>query len=532
MQNIVISARNLKKTYHSRSGGDVVRALDGLSLDIYEGEILGVLGPNGAGKTTFLNTLSTLLLPDSGEIEILGIKSKEENFSPIRRLINMSSGYPNYPWVLTVEENLLFYGRLYGLSGDALKAKVSDVIELFELKPYAKRRFDELSSGTKQRLSLAKSLLNDPKIVFLDEPTVGLDPDVSIKIRQVIMDVLKKRGVTVLLTSHNMSEVEEMCDRVAFIKQGKIIKLATVAELKTKHQTDDLEKVFIQLAAGQQNETQKFSNELAKTKVVQSIPKGTWFNRVLAFTFRNALFSLRNLFVMTDVFFWPLMSLLPIGLMAKFVHMDANMQAFIITGTIAVSVMQITQLDVGYTVLYELWSKSLKHTVLTPIGVSEGVIGTWLIGMTRALAVFIFLVASAAIFFGFKLPDPIHTLGFLIGLFASGLLFGMLVNVLILSFGSKVEITAWMFVHLFMIFCGIYYPVDVLPPFFQSMAYLIPITHFLEFFREGYGFTPHTPQPWLAGAGLIVLYWFVSLQMLKSAYSRARRKGVIIRLSE
>ncbi len=533
MKNIVISARDLKKTYHSRSGSnEVVRALAGLSIDIYEGEVLGILGPNGAGKTTFLNVLSTLLLPDTGSIEILGIPSKEKNFKDIRTLINMSSGYPNYPWVLTVRENLQFYGRLYGLAGLELEGKIDELIDLFELKAYANRRFDELSSGTKQRLSLAKSLLNDPRIVFLDEPTVGLDPDVSLKIRRRILEVLKKRNVTVLLTSHNMDEVEEMCDRVAFIKEGTIVKLSTVDELKRLHNTDDLEEVFIQLAAGQQNQAPIFSKEMLATKATAPKVKGSWLNRVLAFTVRNALFSIRNLFVMTDVFFWPLISVLSVGLMTKFVPMDSNLQAFIITGAIAASVMQIAQLDVGYTVLYELWSKSLKHTVLTPVGVSEGVIGTWLIGIVRASVVFIFLAISAGLCFGFKTPGMLYIAGFLSGLFVSSLLFGMLVNVLILSFGSKVEITAWMFVHLFMILCGIYYPIDVLPAWAQMIAYAVPVTHFLEYFRQAYGFAPHTAYPWATGAALSLVYWFVCLHLLSGAYTRARKKGIIIRLSE
>src|SRR5208282_382130 len=225
-----------------------IKALDHLDLNVREGEILGILGPNGAGKTTFLNTLATLLLPDTGEIEIYGTRVIPQNFNAVRGWINMSSGYPNYAFSLTVEENLKFYGRLYGLRGAALGRKVDEVTALFELQSYARRRFDELSSGTKQRLSLAKSLLNDPKILFLDEPTIGLDPDVSLKTREIKLDILRQRRMTVLLTSHNMDDVESMCERVAFIQKGRIIKLAAVDELKRLHHTDDMEKIFIQLA--------------------------------------------------------------------------------------------------------------------------------------------------------------------------------------------------------------------------------------------------------------------------------------------
>ena len=138
----VIQVRSLTKTFHSQS--EIIHALNGVDLDVEEGEILGILGPNGAGKTTFLNTLSTLLLPDSGQIRIFGIESTPQNFFAIRRLINMSSGYPNYAFSLTVQENLRFYGRLYGLSGQILERKIAQVMELFSLTTFARRRLTTL----------------------------------------------------------------------------------------------------------------------------------------------------------------------------------------------------------------------------------------------------------------------------------------------------------------------------------------------------------------------------------------------------
>ncbi len=531
---IVLSARGLCKNYRDTQSKGVIKALDYLDLTVHEGEILGILGPNGAGKTTCLNTLATLLLPDSGEIEILGVKSIPCNFNIVRSWINMSSGYPNYAFSLTVEENLKFYGRLYGLQGAALQGKVDEVTELFNLRSYAKRRFDELSSGTKQRLSLAKSLLNDPKILFLDEPTIGLDPDVSLKTREIVLNILRQRRMTVLLTSHNMDEVESMCGRVAFIQKGRIIKLAAVDELKRLHHTDDLEEIFIQLA--HQTSSPSVKENPQDLIMVKELPKPrcwmSWFNRAFAFTTRSAIFAVRNLFVMTDLFFWPLISVLTIGLMAKFVNLGPQTLGFVMTGTLAAGILQIAQLDVGYTVLYELWSKSFKHTLLTPVGVSEGVAGTWLVGMARGFLAFILLSTAASWFFGFHLPGIWVTASFLLGLFTCALILGILVNILILSFGQKVEITAWMFAQLFMIVCGIYYPVDILPKFFQYVAMIVPITHFLEFFRQSYGFQPHTHYPLLVGFALSLLYIILSLRLLDHAYTRARKKGIIIRLSE
>jgi ABC-2 type transport system permease protein len=218
--------------------------------------------------------------------------------------------------------------------------------------------------------------------------------------------------------------------------------------------------------------------------------------------------------------------------MAQFIKLGPATLGFVMTGTLAAGILQITQLDVGYAVLYELWSKSFKHTVLTPVGISEGVTGTWIIGMARGFISFIFMAAVAAWGFGFHLPGFWVTALFLFGLFACAFILGILVNVLILSFGQKVEITAWMFAHLFMILCGIYYPIDVLPKFFQDIALLVPITHFLEFFRQSYGFKTHTPYPLISGFALTIFYIILSLRLLAHAYTRARKKGIIIRLSE
>jgi len=181
----VIRAHGLKKTYASDVTGQPIRALDGAGIEVEAGEIFGILGPNGAGKTTLLNCLSLLLKPDEGSIEMFGMDALKFH-NKLRARLNMSSGNSNFPWCMTVREILRFYGMLYGIGFAPLKKKTDELLGLLSLEPYADRRFDELSTGTKQRLALAKALLNDPEILFLDEPTIGLDPDVSIKLRGFI----------------------------------------------------------------------------------------------------------------------------------------------------------------------------------------------------------------------------------------------------------------------------------------------------------------------------------------------------------
>ncbi len=546
---IAIRAEHLTKTFRSQTrGGASIRALDDLSIDIHEGEILGILGPNGAGKTTFLNILSTLLLPESGSVEILGIRLEPKNFYTLRKLINLSSGFPNYPWCLTVEENLRFYARLYGLSGQAMTRKIERLIELFDFGEYARLRFDELSSGTKQRLSLAKCLLNDPKIIFLDEPTVGLDPDMAERTREIIRNILKETKATVLFTTHNMPEAEMMCKRIAFIKKGRILRLATPGELKSSSGKKDLEEVFIELArsamvaetgpkevakapapptAGQAPDD--FLSALAEDPGERAVK---WLKRCWAFTYRNFLFSIRNVFAFVELVFWPLVTLISIGLMGDYLRLQERAFSFIMTGAIAGGVLQVTQLDVAYSLLYDVWSKSMKHTLLTPVGACEHLFGSWLIGILRGVAIFGVLGGAATLLFGFHFPGIPATLTFLLGLFGFAFLLGILVSLLILTFGQKAEITAWMFAYLFMLVCGIYYPVEILPEGFRIIAQAVPLTYVLENFRQGFGFAPVFSHGLLKGFILWAAYLSAGLWGMRAAFYRARKEGIILRLSE
>ena len=209
---LAIDARDVEKTF--RSGWlrrRETHALRGVSLAVERGSIFGLLGPNGAGKTTLLSILATLLTPDRGQVLVLGHDVVREA-SVLRRRLNMASGRPSFLWSLRVDEIISFYGRLYGLSGQALRRRVDGLIEQYELTPYRRAQYNELSTGIKQRVALAKALVNDPELLFLDEPTLGLDPDVSVRVRQHIAALRRERGMTIVLTTHYMREAEELCE--------------------------------------------------------------------------------------------------------------------------------------------------------------------------------------------------------------------------------------------------------------------------------------------------------------------------------
>ena len=231
---LAIDAREVAKTF--RSGWFRPRltdALRGVTLQVPRGAIVGLLGPNGAGKTTLLSILATLLTPDRGTARVLGLDVVRDSMA-LRRRLNMASGRPSFLWSLRVSEIIAFYGRLYGLSGVALRVRVDKLIEQYELKPYRRVPYSELSTGLKQRVALAKSLVNDPELLFLDEPTLGLDPDVSVRVRAHIAALRRERGMTIVLTTHYMREAEELCDEVAFIKAGRILDAGTPDALKRR----------------------------------------------------------------------------------------------------------------------------------------------------------------------------------------------------------------------------------------------------------------------------------------------------------
>jgi ABC-2 type transport system ATP-binding protein len=229
---LAIEARDVVKTFragwmHRR----ITPALRGVSLDIPRGIIFGLLGPNGAGKTTLLSIFATLLSPDAGRVTVLGHDVMADP-TALRRRLNMASGNASFLWSLRVPEILAFYGRLYGLHGAALRRKVGALVELCELGSHLRVPYNELSTGLKQRLALAKALVNDPEVLFLDEPTLGLDPDISVRIRGHVADLRRQRGMTIVLTTHYMREAEELADEIAFIKSGQILARGTADELK------------------------------------------------------------------------------------------------------------------------------------------------------------------------------------------------------------------------------------------------------------------------------------------------------------
>src|SRR5579885_72114 len=241
MSKMLLTLKNIRKKYNDRE------VLKGINLEIQEGEILSLLGVNGAGKTTLSSIIATLHPATSGDIFWNG-KSIFDDLLNYRRIIGFCPQKPNLETALTLEENLIFAGRYYGLDNAAIKQRVAELVQKFNLSTYLKSHASILSGGFKQRFVIARTLMHSPKLVILDEPTVGLDPQIRHQLWQVIRE-LKQSGITVLLTTHYLDEADALADRVCIIDAGAIMTVDTPANLKSIHQKASLEEVFLKLSS-------------------------------------------------------------------------------------------------------------------------------------------------------------------------------------------------------------------------------------------------------------------------------------------
>jgi ABC-2 type transport system ATP-binding protein len=238
-REVILEARELHREF------DGVTALDRFSFKLHRGEVLGLLGANGAGKTTAMNCLLGLTLPTSGDIFAFGLPFHQHRIAILQRA-NFSSAYTALPGNLLVSQNLSVFARIYGVPDR--KKKIAELMDLLEIGHLAKRVTGQLSAGESTRVNLVKAFLNDPELLMLDEPTASLDPDIADKVRKVVRKVQQERNIGILYTSHNMKDIEEVCDRVIFLHKGKIVCEGTPTDIVARSSSATLEDVFIKIA--------------------------------------------------------------------------------------------------------------------------------------------------------------------------------------------------------------------------------------------------------------------------------------------
>ena len=236
-----IDVRHLRKVY-----GEVV-AVDDLTVAVPRGAVLGLLGGNGAGKTTTIAMLLGLLEPTAGDIHVLDVDMRRHRYAALPRM-NFSSPYVDLPHRLTVRQNLQFYGRLYGVK--ALHRRIEEIAEHMQVAQFLDRQTGKLSAGQKTRVALAKALINRPDVLLLDEPTASLDPDTADWVRTYLKDYQAETHATILLASHNMAEVERLCDDVVLLQAGRVFDRGSPRELIARFGREDMEEVFLDMARG------------------------------------------------------------------------------------------------------------------------------------------------------------------------------------------------------------------------------------------------------------------------------------------
>jgi len=236
--NTLVSVNNLSKNFSS------FEAVKEISFSINESEILGLLGPNGCGKTTTIGMMLGLLKPTSGEVVINGLNVEKNRINLLKKM-NFISPYIELPKKLTVRENLMVYGKLYSVND--IKNRIDYLSETLRLSEFIDKKTGELSSGQKNRVSLAKAVVNDPDILLLDEPTASLDPETGDFVRTFIEKFSSEKKMSILLASHNMDEVKRLCKSILMMKDGKIIDRGTPSEIINKHGKKNLEEVFLKL---------------------------------------------------------------------------------------------------------------------------------------------------------------------------------------------------------------------------------------------------------------------------------------------
>jgi ABC-2 type transport system ATP-binding protein len=247
---MMIQVEHLSKVFNG------FEAVSDVTFNVAPGEMIGLLGPNGAGKTTTIHMILGLITPTAGEVRILGIPFAAQREALLQR-INFSAPYVAFPNRLTVGENLAVFARLYNVRDRA--AKVDHLLRLFAIEHLKDQRVAKLSSGENTRVGLCKALINDPELLLLDEPTAYLDPPAAELVKTVLRDLRRQRGVTILYTSHNMAEVEQLCDRILFMRRGRLIASGSPIEvtrciLQDHREEPALAEVFMRLARGSSDE--------------------------------------------------------------------------------------------------------------------------------------------------------------------------------------------------------------------------------------------------------------------------------------
>ncbi len=512
-----ISVRHLRKVY-----GEIV-AVDDLTFTVPRGAVLGLLGGNGAGKTTTIAMLLGLLEPTAGQIEVLGVDMLKRRYAALPRM-NFSSPYVDLPQRLTVRQNLVFYGRLYGVR--KLQARVEEIAERMQIAGFLDRPSGKLSAGQKTRVAIAKALINRPEVLLLDEPTASLDPDTADWMRSYLKEYQRETGATILLASHNMGEVERLCDDVILLQAGRVFERGSPRELIERFGREDMEEVFLDMARGRGRGLD------ALKKGGDDVVSGS-IERIHALVMRHVWIWRSSVMRLVDSIYWPAVQMVMWGFLTQYLLPQATFIAqaagVLLSGLLLWEVVVRGNLSLSIAFLEEMWSRNLGHLFVSPIRSWEMAAGIIIAALLRTLMGMIPVSLMAWAFFGYSIYDlglPLVAFFAILQMFSWSI--GLAMSGMIMRVGQSAESFAWAAVFILMPVSGVYYPVSVLPQWLQTIAWALPTAYVFEGMRAI--MTDKIVHWDLLGIafGLSAVYLVVGFQIFQWFFRASRRAGTLL----
>ena len=541
-----VAVRDLTKTYGQ------ITAVDHISFTLAAASTVALLGGNGAGKTTTIAMLLGLVVPTSGEVRVFGADMSKERGSIAHRL-NFQSPYVDLPSRLTVRQNLTVYAGLYGIAN--ARERIAYVAEDLQIVPMLDRETGKLSAGQKTRVGLAKALLNAPELLLLDEPTASLDPDTADWIRRKLKDYAQSRGATLLLASHNMTEVERLADRVILLDQGRILEDENSARPDRDLRPQDARRGVPRRGArpcqasrrearkrdrsGKEGVMTTLSSTARGAEPVVLPPNGlaASFRRIGALV-KRYVYLLRSSGVrLVELIYWPFLQMLTWGFLQKYLAATTSplaQGAGVLIGSVLLwDILFRSKIGFSTTFIEEMWSRNLGNLLTSPLRAYELVAALSLWSVIR-LGVSMVPVAIAAYFiFGFNLLGlGLPLVAFFAVLVLTSWSLGLISAGVILRYGLGAEELAWSLAFLLLPLCCVYYPVSVLPGWLQVVALALPPTHVFEGMRSILLRNTFDPKELWWALSLNAVYLFAGYLTFSRFLASARVNGTLIQLGE
>ncbi len=511
------------------------RAVDDVSFRIARGSITGLLGGNGAGKTTTIAMIMGLVLPTSGRIQVLGHAMPDQSADVLGRM-NFESPYVDMPMRLTVRQNLTIFGRLYAVTN--LRERIEQLASDLDLGDFLDRANGKISAGQKTRVALAKALINQPELLLLDEPTASLDPDTADWIRGHLEAYRKTRGATILLASHNMLEVERLCDRVIIMKRGRVEDDDSPDRIIARYNRTTLEEVFLDVARGRPRRRlpERARHERAGGRQRNQAPG----HRTASYRRDGAALLVSADVVLAEAAGIDLLAGVAdhhLGVPAKFHIAECRVLrpagGTLIGAVILWDILFRGQLGFSISFLEEMWARNLGNLMMSPLKPIEFLISLMIMSLIRLAIGVIPMTLLAIVFFDFNFYSiGLPLIAFFCNLIFTSWSIGIFVSGLVLRNGLGAESIVWTLMFGIMPLACVYYPVTVLPVWLQYVAWALPPTYVFEGMRGL--LTEHVFRADLMAEAFAinVVLFIASFAIFLALLQSARRHGSLIQGGE